>query len=246
MNRDSLFTTLDNKPSKSFNAGSDEEGEDSYETGLGAKYDQYSVKNQVAPLIARFVDENLVELEPRPSDIHKHCIEEESSCSDEHRDKLLKRLEELRHNNKLLGPPARSTRRTSKKDAKKVERPQSAKPLAKSKPGARPASALRRTPSALLSNPSKRGPRTDRVALYQQRQRQWRSQPFLASNLSCNRQGRKLNLAPHNHAKDFEVAKLKSVHDFIRQDYVAPHLKRRDAVRMQTRAKMMKENIGDL
>lgn len=244
MNRDSLLTTLDN--SKSLSAGSDEEEEDSYETGLDAKYDQYSVKNQVDPLIARLFDANFGELEARSADVHKHRIEEESGSSDEHLDKLLQRLEELRNNNKLLGPPAKGTRITSKKDAIKVERPQSAKPLAKSKPRARPASALRRTPSALLSNPSKRGPRTDRVALYQQRQRQWRSQPFLASNLSCNRQGRKLNLAAHNHAKDFEVAKLKSVHDFIRQDYVAPHLKRRDAVRMQTRARMMKENIGDL
>jgi hypothetical protein len=226
---DDLFKSLrqENLRSVTFDEELGEEEEDDYD--LGARYDKLHAKDH--------------EFHPEP--VHEDDADEVSSEEEEEeqRDKLLQRLEELRQNKQLLGPPGRVKRQDSKPEAKAqiLQRPQTAKPVPKPAES-RPVTALPRTPSLILSTPSKKTPKTDRVALFQQRQKQWRSQPFLAANSDSNRQGRKLNLAPHKHMKDFAVVKLKSVHDYIRNDYVAPHLKRRDDVRLSTRAKMMQEN----
>lgn len=223
---DELFKSLrkENQRSVTFDDEYADEEED-YEEDLGARYEKFNIKD-------REVERPIQETE-----------EQESSYYEEdQRGKLMQRLEDLRQKKNLLGPPGRVKKSEPKSEPKvlKAERPQTAKPTP-SKPETRPSTALPRAPSLILSTPSKKTPKTDRVALFQQRQKQWKSQPFLAANSDSNRQGRKLNLAPHKHAKDFEVQKLKSVHDYIRNDYIAPHMKRRDDLRLSTRARMMQE-----
>jgi hypothetical protein len=229
---DDLFKSLrqENQRSVTFEDELGEEEEDDYD--LGARYDKLYAKDREFHPVHE--DEEVSSEEEE---------EEEEEENEEQRDKLLQRLEELRQKKQLLGPPGRVKKQDSKSEAKAkvLERPQTARPVPKPAES-RPVTALPRTPSLILSTPSKKTPKTDRVALFQQRQKQWKSQPFLAANSDSNRQGRKLNLAPHKHMKDFAVVKLKSVHDYIRNDYVAPHLKRRDDIRLSTRAKMMQEN----
>lgn len=198
-----------------------EDDEEDYD--LDARYEKFPAKD----------------LERVPGPVFEAEEKQSSDDDEQQRDKLLQRLEELRHSKKLLGPPGRVKKQEGSREIQKPQRPQTAKPIK----AARPSSALPRAPSMILSTPTRKTSKIDRVALFQQRQKQWKRQPFLAVNTDGNRQGRKLNLAPHKHAKDFQVQKLKSVHDYIRTDFVAPHMKRRDELRLSTRAKMMQENL---
>lgn len=87
-------------------------------------------------------------------------------------------------------------------------------------------------------SPTLKKKKSDTVALFLQREKQWKADCFLKTNLLDTREGRKLNLALGS-LKGFEVYKKKDVHEFIKNEFVPPHEKRRDDVRLQTRAKMM-------
>jgi len=128
-----------------------------------------------------------------------------------------------------LGPPMR----VEKQPQEKPQRPGTAK-------APRPSSARTlKTPSVMYSQ-TPRKKKTDPVSLFQQRQREWKSNPFLKAN--TNKQGRKLNLAPSNFQKDFYLVKNKNVHDY-RYTYKPPHEKRRDDVRLNTRMRLMSQDM---
>ena len=168
--------------------------------------------------------------------------EEEAESEDEDpREKLRKRLEEIRSRKEKLGPPGRivqnSIPQSSSRPSTSKPRPTTAKSTASFKP---------KTSRVIPSTPSYKAPpapaklkKSDPVSLFHQRQQEWNRSSFLRANKEQNRQGRKLNLNPSQFRKDFEPIKSTSIHDYIKNDYVAPHLKRRDDLRFSTRMKMM-------
>jgi hypothetical protein len=89
-----------------------------------------------------------------------------------------------------------------------------------------------------IPSPMVKKKKNDTVALFQLRQKEWKLNTFLKTNGLTTREGRKLNLGTGNYVKDFEIKK-KDVHEFIRNNFTAPHEKRRDDIRFQTRIKMM-------
>jgi hypothetical protein len=160
---------------------------------------------------------------PEKSKRSSESIEENSEddySDEESTQKIKKRLDELKNRKNKLGPPLRV-----KEDQERPKIPVSRPTTAKIIPSYIPSPQIKRK-------------KNDPVALYQQRQKGWKSNTFLRSNTSNNREGRKLNLVPSNHAKDFEITKKKTVHGHTKT-YTAPHEKRRDDIRFQTRVKMM-------
>ena len=158
-------------------------------------------------------------------------IEEDSDDEEDSEEqaklRIKKRLNELK---------TRKTKIASMSKAKNILEDEESKP----KPQISRPTTAKVIPSYIPS-PQIKKRKNDPVALYQQRQKEWKNNHFLKSNSMNTREGRKLNLVSSNHAKDFELSKKKDVHEFIRQNYTAPHEKRRDDVRFQTRAKMMIE-----
>jgi len=188
------------------------------------------------------------------------AVRSESSDSEEEevedpRTKLAKRMEELRARRQMLGPPARvqaevqrplqseKTREVEEEQKESLEadlsdqsdqeevdfRPATAQPK-------RPSTSRIPTTPSFIHPPSSKPKRTDPVSLYQQRQREWQNSKFLKANKENAREGRKLKLAAYSLRPSFQV-----VHErppVPKQGYVAPHEKRRDDLRLQTRARM--------
>ncbi|OMJ82589.1 hypothetical protein SteCoe_16635 [Stentor coeruleus] len=158
----------------------------------------------------------------------KHT-KKEGNTEDKPKDKLKKVLKKLKnHKKKLSTPKAKENKdkenleiKHQSPKVKKVIRSATTKNLPYNKP-----------------SPIVKKKKNDTVALYQLREKEWKSNAFLKSNALTTREGRKLNLAAGNYIKDFEVKK-KDVHEFIRNNFTAPHEKRRDDIRFQTRIKMM-------
>jgi hypothetical protein len=155
--------------------------------------------------------------------------EESSDVEEKAKERLKKRLDELKNKRNNLGPPVRVKEDSSSSDSTPPNKP--VRPLS------RPTTA--KVIPSYIQTPFGKKKRNDPVALYQQRQREWKSNSFLKANNLNTREGRKLNLNPSYHQKTFELNKKKDVHEFIRNDYTAPHEKRRDDVRFSTRVKMM-------
>lgn len=178
------------------------------------------------------------EMEPaknnkKPSELDHEDQEdsdEEVDSEEEARERLKKRLDELKNRKTKLGPPVRV------KDTKQEEDSEEEQPSPKAKPPTRPTTA--KVIPSYIPSPMVKRKKNDPVSLFQQRQKEWKANTFLRSNTLNTREGRKLNLASTNHPKDFEVKK-KDVHEYIRNNYTAPHEKRRDDIRFQTRVKMM-------
>lgn len=153
--------------------------------------------------------------------------EEEEDSEEIARQRIKKRLDELKTRKTKLGPPMRVKNDQSDEETTR-------------KPPTRPTTA--KVIPSYIPSPQVKKRKNDPVALYQQRQKEWKSNSFLRSNTMNTREGRKLNLKTNNHAKNFELNKKKDVHEYIRQTFTAPHEKRRDDVRFQTRVKMMTVN----
>ncbi|CAG9330508.1 unnamed protein product [Blepharisma stoltei] len=162
-------------------------------------------------------------------DIREAESEDEELSEEEEedtREKIRKRLEEIRKKKNQLGPPVRV-----EKAQEAPQRPHTAKPQIY-----RPQSAkFPKTPSFFATPITTKKKKSDPVALFNQRQREWKSNAFLRSNTLNTREGRKLNLNPPQ--KDFEV--VKASHDYRKNNYVAPHEKRRDDIRNITKMKML-------
>ena len=152
--------------------------------------------------------------------------EEEEDSEEIARERIKKRLDELKTRKNKLGPPVRVKDEEEEDEVPKqriqISRPTTAKVI-----------------PSYIPSPQVKKKKNDPVALYQQRQKEWKASSFLRSNTMNTREGRKLNLKTNNHAKNFELNKKKDVHEYIRESYTAPHEKRRDDVRFQTRVKMM-------
>ena len=172
---------------------------------------------------------------PEPKEEEEDDSNSDSNSVDdaEAKRRLQKRLEELKSRKKKLGPP----QRVKEPKFPELDANSSSSDHKPRAPVTRPTTA--KVISSYIPSPSLKKRKNDPVALYQQRQKEWKASSFLRANTLNTREGRKLNLAVSNHAKDFELSKRKDVHAYIRTDYTAPHEKRRDDVRFQTRAKMM-------
>lgn len=162
--------------------------------------------------------------------ITEESSDESSEDSSEAKKRLKKRLDDLKNRKTNLGPPVRVKENRSSSE-------ESTPPPKVNRPISRPTTA--KVVPSYIQTPAGKKKKTDPVALFQQRQREWKSNSFLKSNNLNTREGRKLNLAPSYHQKNFELNKKKDVHEYIRNDYTAPHEKRRDDVRFNTRVKMM-------
>lgn len=190
----------------------------------------------------------------RPAVMTESSDEEDEEVEDP-RTKLAKRMEELRVRRQMLGPPARVQAEpqrpmqverereveedqkeslqadlSDQSDQEEVDlRPATSQPK-------RPSTGRAAVPSSIIRASAARPKRTDPVSLYQQRQREWQSNKFLKANKENAREGRKLKLAAYSLRPSFQV-----VHErppVPKQGYVAPHEKRRDDLRFQTRARM--------
>lgn len=158
--------------------------------------------------------------------------EEDSSDEEEEaKQRLKKRLDDLKSRKTNLGPPVRVKEIDSESDESTPPPPKVSRPMS------RPTTA--KVIPSYIQTPVGKKRKNDPVALFQQRQREWKSNSFLKSNNLNTREGRKLNLGPSYHQKNFELNKKKDVHEYIRNEYTAPHEKRRDDVRFNTRVKMM-------
>lgn len=179
---------------------------------------------------------------------------EESSDEEEVEDprvKLNQRMEELRARRQMLGPPARVQAEPPRapkvpeqeEDREELKLSEDQDDLSDSDPvDLRPATSNPKRPStgrmpvSFIHTPTRKSKRTDPVSLYQQRQREWQSNKFLKANKENAREGRKLKLAAYSTRPSFQV-----VHErppIPKPGYVAPHEKRRDDLRFQTRARM--------
>ena len=74
------------------------------------------------------------------------------------------------------------------------------------------------------------------MALFQQRQQDWRNTAFLKSGSNL-KEGRKLNLSQYSARRPFKT--IRHSQNVPRPTYVAPHEKRRDDVRYEMRMKLM-------
>ena len=157
----------------------------------------------------------------------ENSSEDDQDSEEEARQRIKKRLDELKSRKNKLGPPVRVKDEEDSNNEEPIYRPIVSRPT-----------TAKVIPSYIPS-PQVKKRKNDPVALFQQRQKEWKANSFLRSNTLHTREGRKLNLTTSNHAKDFELSKKKDVHAYINQPYVAPHEKRRDDVRFQTRVKMM-------
>ena len=173
--------------------------------------------------------EKLPEKDLKPKTIQE-SDEDSSDVEEEAKQRLKKRLDELKNRKPNLGPPVRVQENESSSE-------ESTPPYKPTRPASRPTTA--KVIPSYIQTPLGKKKRNDPVALFQQRQREWKSNSFLKANCHGTREGRKLNLNPNYHQKTFELSKKKDVHEFIRNDYKAPHEKRRDDVRFSTRVKMM-------
>ena len=156
---------------------------------------------------------------------YEESSEEDEDSEEIARERIKKRLDELKTRKTKLGPPVRV--KDEEEDSEPKQRTQISRPT-----------TAKVIPSYIPS-PQVKKKKNDPVSLYQQRQKEWKANSFLRSNTMNTREGRKLNLKTNNHAKDFELNKKKDVHEYIRQTFTAPHEKRRDDIRFQTRVKMM-------
>lgn len=193
----------------------------------------------------------------RPAVMAESSDDEEEEVEDP-RTKLAKRMEELRARRQMLGPPARVQtevqRPLQSEKAREVEEDREERKESlqadlsdqsdQEEVDFRPATAQPKRPStsripitpSFIHTPSTKPKRTDPVSLYQQRQREWQNNKFLKANKENAREGRKLKLAAYSQRPSFQV-----VHErppVPKQGYVAPHEKRRDDLRLQTRARM--------
>ena len=157
--------------------------------------------------------------------------EEDSDEEEEAKLRLKRRLDDLKSRKTNLGPPVRVKEIESESDGSTPPPPKATRPMS------RPTTA--KVIPSYIQTPMGKKKKNDPVALFQQRQREWKSNSFLKSNNLNTREGRKLNLGPSYHPKSFELNKKKDVHEYIRNEYTAPHEKRRDDVRFNTRVKMM-------
>lgn len=131
-------------------------------------------------------------------------------------------------------------RKIKKKKPTKIETPASSShnSFLKRPQSARAASSTPRTyyPSFILQE-KKSQKRTDLVHKHQQMQNQWDRCKFLASSKENPLQGRKLKLYEKLREPDFVIVHSKTVHDYKRPSYIAPHEKRRDQLRFMTRVR---------
>ncbi|OMJ67058.1 hypothetical protein SteCoe_35875 [Stentor coeruleus] len=157
-------------------------------------------------------------------------IKKEGNIENKPKEKLKKALKKLKNHNKKHS----NQRIKGNKDKENLEIDNKSP---KSKKVTR--SATIKNLPCYTHSPITKKKKNDTVALYQLRQKEWESNTFLKSNTLTTREGRKLNLGTGNHIKNFEIKK-NNVHEFIRNNFTAPHDKRRDDIRFQTRIKMMK------
>lgn len=159
---------------------------------------------------------------------NKHTKKEEIN-EDKPKEKLKKVLKKLKNHKKKPSTPR-------VKDNKDKENLEINRQSPKAKKVTR--SATTKNLPCYIPSPMFKKKKNDTVALFQLRQKEWKLNTFLKSNGLTTREGRKLNLGTGNYIKDFEIKK-KDAHEYIRNNFTAPHEKRRDDIRFQTRIKMM-------